>query len=168
MTCSNPTDLRVDMTLSRKFGSVERIIFRLVLNGWTNTHGICELLRLFSRPVLANGICDLVNGQVLSVDTSSGTLSISEPLVALISATKAPITVALPDPLAGILDDEGILTIGTPASDDRVLYQASHNLKSALLQQLLSGINLDLYIDRLDFVLTKQKGSERVGHTELG
>ncbi len=160
MTCGSPTVIRVDILLSRSFEVVERTIFRLVLNGRTDIREIRELLRLFSRPVIANGIRNLVNRQVLSVDVASGTLRISEPLVALLCAVKEPLTVELQSVLAEVLHNDGFLIVGAVSRKDGDLYQESRDLKLTLLQRLLPGINLDLYVDAFDFALFENEGDE--------
>ena len=59
---------KIDFQLNRQFGVVERIIFRLVLNGFTNAREIKLSLPLFSDAVIANAVRHLVNEQIISAD----------------------------------------------------------------------------------------------------
>ena len=76
--------IKIDFQLNRSFGVVERIIFRLVLNGFTDVKEIVEALPIFSDVVIANAIKHLVNRQLLSANITAGELFLSDPLLAII------------------------------------------------------------------------------------
>ncbi len=62
--------VKIDFQLNRRFGVVERIIFRLVLNGFSNAREIELALPIFSDAVIANAIRHLVNEQIIAATGS--------------------------------------------------------------------------------------------------
>lgn len=153
MTGNNHILLHADIILARRFGAVERTVFRLVLNGYDDVREIRDLLRLFSLPVIANAVRHLVNSQILTVDTTSESLSLSQPLVALLYALKAPFEADIPENLRAHLEDDGALLVGGGSDEERAF-------KLALVRNLVPGINLDRYAKCFDFVLIESKRGE--------
>lgn len=144
--------IKIDFQLNCQFGVVERTVFRLVLNGFTDTIEIAKALPVFSDSVIANGVKHLVNHQILSASIESGKLSLSEPLVAIIdmcieNAYEINVPVALEDEVKG----DGLIISGIADAE-------SHSLKQAVLYELLLGIKLDMYIDSIDFVIYEERG----------
>ena len=146
--------IRIDFQLNRQFGVVERIIFRLVLNGFSDSMEIAKALPLFSDSVIANGIKHLVNQQILAADIEAGKLFLSEPLVAIIDmCLENTYEIDAPVELEGYIKGEGLMISGI--SDEE-----SHSLKQAVLFELLPGIRLDMYVDSIDFVLCEKRGDQ--------
>lgn len=146
--------IRIDFQLNRQFGVVEKIIFRLVLNGFTDSKEIAKALPLFSDSVIANGIKHLVNRQILVADIEAGKLSLSEPLVAIIDmCLKNIYELDVPAELEEYIKGDGLIISG-------IADKESHSLKQAVLFELLPGIKLDMYVDSIDFVLCEVRGDQ--------
>ena len=151
--------IRIDFQLNRRFDVVERIIFRLVLNGFTDSKEIAKALPLFSDSVIANGIKHLVNRQILVADSVSSKLSLSEPLVAIIDkCLESLYEIDVPTELDGYIKEEGLIISNIADEESRLLKQAVLLLKQAVLFELLPGIKLDMYVDSIDFVLYEERG----------
>lgn len=146
--------IRIDFQLNRQFGVVERIIFRLVLNGFSDSREIAKALPLLSDSVIANVIKHLVNRQVLAADIEAGKLSLSEPLVAIIDmCLENTYEIDVPTELEEYIRGDGLMISG-------IADEESHSLKQAILFELLPGIKLDMYVDSLDFVLCEERGDQ--------
>ena len=149
--------VKIDFQLNRQFGVVERIIFRLVLKGFTDAREIAKALPIFSDTVIANGIKKLVNRQILSAKIEAGKLLLSEPIVAVIEmCVEKDYEISVPPEVKNELI-EGGLVISNATSE------AVMELKKKILYELLPGIRMDMYMDSLDFVLREEK---RGGHDE--
>ncbi len=143
--------VKIDFQLNRSFGKVERLIFRLVLNGFSNAREIYMSMPVFSDAVIANAIRHLVNQQILSADVKTGTLSLSEPIVAIINMCIGhSYDITIPVLLAEKISNEGLLIAEN--SDKEVI-----SFKSAILQELLPDIKLDIYVNSLDFIITAHR-----------
>ena len=146
--------IRIDFQLNRQFGVVENIIFRLVLNGFTDSREIAKALPLFSDSVIANGVKYLVNRQILAVNIEAGKLHLSEPLVAIIDmCLENTYEIDVPAGLKGYITGDGLM-ISSIADEE------NHSLKQAVLFELLPGIRLDMYVDSIDFVLREERGDQ--------
>lgn len=146
--------VRIDFLLNRQFGVVEKIIFRLVLNGFTDANEIAKALPLFSDSVIANGIKHLVNRQILAANIEASRLSLSESLVAIIDmCLENTYEIDVPTELERYLKGDGMLISGISDEED-------HSLKQAILFELLPGIKLDMYVDSMDFVLYEDRGDQ--------
>ncbi len=146
--------IRIDFQLNRQFGVVERMVFRLVLNGFTDSKEIATALPLFSDSVIANGIKHLVNHQVLAADIEAGKLYLPEPLVAIIDmCLENTYELDVPVKLEGCIKGDGLMI-------SSITDEESHSLKQAILFELLPGIKLDMYVDSLDFVLCEERGDQ--------
>lgn len=140
--------------MNRQFGVVENIIFRLILNGFTDSREITKALPLFSDSVIANGIKHLVNRQILAADIEASKLYLSEPLVAIIDiCLENTYEIDVPAELESYIKGDGLMISGI--SDEE-----SHSLKQAVLFELLPGIRLDMYVDSIDFVLCEERGDQ--------
>ena len=146
--------VKIDFQLNRQFGVVENIIFRLILNGFTDSREITQALPLFSDSVIANGIKHLVNRQILAADIEASKLYLSEPLVAIIDmCLENTYEIDVPAELESYIKGDGLMISGI--SDEE-----SHSLKQAVLFELLPGIRLDMYVDSIDFVLCEERGDQ--------
>lgn len=146
--------VKIDFQLNRQFGVVENIIFRLILNGFTDSREITKALPLFSDSVIANGIKNLVNRQILAADIEASKLYLSEPLVAIIDmCLENTYEIDVPAELESYIKGDGLMISGI--SDEE-----SHSLKQAVLFELLPGIRLDMYVDSIDFVLCEERGDQ--------
>ena len=146
--------VKIDFQLNRQFGVVEIIIFRLILNGFTDSREITKALPLFSDSVIANGIKHLVNRQILAADIEASKLYLSEPLVAIIDmCLENTYEIDVPAELESYIKGDGLMISGI--SDEE-----SHSLKQAVLFELLPGIRLDMYVDSIDFVLCEERGDQ--------
>jgi uncharacterized membrane protein YraQ (UPF0718 family) len=136
--------VKIDFSLSRRFGVVEQTIFRLVLNGLTDAKQISDLLWVFSDVVIANALRKLVNQQIIRVDIESRKLSLSDAVVAIIEmCVNASNDLDMPDSLVEMMSD-GFLLI------------TDVNTKKAILAQLLPNIKLAFLARSLDFSLCKR------------
>ena len=144
--------VRIDFQLNRRFGVVERIIFRLVLNGFSNAREIEFSLPIFSDAVIANAIRHLVNEQILSADVETGTLSLSEAIVAIIAMCKKQ---SLEIDIPSLLENE-IVQGGIEVFDNSI--PEAIELKDAIIQELLPNVRLDLYRYSLDLIIFPAKG----------
>ena len=146
--------VKIDFQLNRQFGVVENIIFRLILNGFTDSREITKALPLFSDSVIANGIKHLVNRQILAADIEASKLYLSEPLVAIIDmCLENTYEIDVPAELESYIKGDGLMISGI--SDEE-----SYSLKQAVLFELLPGIRLDMYVDSIDFVLCEERGDQ--------
>lgn len=143
--------VNIDFQLSRRFGVVERLIFRLVLNGFCNAREIKLSLPIFSDAVIANAVRNLVNEAIISSDIETGALFLSEAIVAVIAMCREQsFEINLPEPLKTMIMHKGFEII------DNSNRQAIE-LKYALIQELLPNINLDSYRYSIDFIILPQK-----------
>lgn len=149
--------IRIDFQLNRQFGVVERIIFRLVLNGFSDVKEIAKALPVFSDAVIANGIKTLVNRQIFSAKIVEGTISLSDPVVAIIEmCAEKEYEISVPSEIRNTLNKDGLLIMSSMSEEMK-------DIKRTLLYELLPSIRMDMYIDSLDFVLREEK---RGGHDE--
>lgn len=146
--------VKIDFQLNYQFGVIENIIFRLILNGFTDSREITKALPLFSDSVIANGIKHLVNRQILVANIEAGKLYLSESLVAIIDmCLENTYEIDVPVELESYIKGDGVMISGI--SDEE-----SHSLKQAVLFELLPGIRLDMYVDSIDFVLYEERGDQ--------
>ena len=146
--------VKIDFQLNRQFGVVENIIFRLIVNGFTDSREITKALPLFSDSVIANAIKHLVNRQILAADIEASRLYLSEPLVAIIDmCLENTYEIDVLAELESYIKGDGLMISGI--SDEE-----SHSLKQAVLFELLPGIRLDMYVDSIDFVLCEERGDQ--------
>lgn len=144
--------IKIDFKLNRRFGVVERLIFRLVLNGFTNAREIRLSLPIFSDAVIANAIRSLVNEQILSADVESGSLSLSDAMVAIIAmCNESNIEMNIPTAFIELAEQSGILI-----DDNRI--PETIMLKDAIVRELLPNIKLDTFRYSLDFIIRPDKG----------
>ena len=144
--------VKVDFCLNRRFGVVERLIFRLVLNGYSNAREIGLSLPIFSDAVIANAIRRLVNEQIISADIETGTLTVSDAIIAIISTCQErSFEINIPLTFDDIVSSKGIEICDNELPE-------TIELKNAILQELLPNVKLDLYRYSLDFVITQQNG----------
>ena len=144
--------VNIDFQLNRRFGVVERIIFRLILNGFSNAREIGLSLPVFSDAVIANAVRHLVNEQIIAADVETGTLSLSEAVVAIIAmCQKRSLEIDIPTTLENEILNEGINVF------DNSIPEAV-GLKDAIMQELLPDVKLDVYRYSLDFVISTQRG----------
>lgn len=156
-------NVKVDFQLNYQYSVIERIIFRLVLNGFSDVHEIHAAMPIFSDTVIANGIKNLVNGQMINVDTENGILSVSEAISALINVcVNTTVEISVPVNMRSDFEKKGILI--SSSRDDNV-NRSIVQLKRSLLAELLPDINLDALMPSLDFVLTEDKGGIQVGES---
>ena len=144
--------VKIDFKLNRRFGVVERLIFRLVLNGFTNAREIRLSLPIFSDAVIANAIRSLVNEQILSADVESGSLSLSDAMVAIIAmCNESNSEINIPTAFIELAEQSGILI-----DDNRI--PETIMLKDAIVRELLPNIKLDTFRYSLDFIIRPDKG----------
>ena len=142
--------VKVDFQLNRGFGVVERLIFRLVLNGFYSAREIEIALPIFSDAVIANAVRHLVNEQIISADVETGTLSLSEAIVAVIAmCQQQSFELAIPTSLETVLLEKGI-----EISENSI--PEAIGLKDALIQELLPNVKLDFYHYSLDFIILSE------------
>lgn len=144
--------VKVDFRLNRRFGVVERLIFRLVLNGFSNAREIRLALPIFSDAVIANAVRHLVNEQIVFSDIETGTLMLSEAVVAIIAmCQKQSFDITIPVYLENVIRHEGIVIFDNSIPE-------TIELKDVIIKELLPNVKLDLYRYSLDFIMLPQVG----------
>lgn len=137
--------VKFDFSLGRSFGVIEQTIFRLVLNGITDTQQISDLLWVFSDRVIAIALRKLVNEQILKADINSKTLSLSDSIEAIIEmCIKTTDDLQIPDSLQEMTDDKGCLLIRDVAA------------KEMILNRLLPEAKLGFLAKSLDFIICRR------------
>lgn len=136
--------ISVDFKLNRRFGAVEKLIFRLVLNGLSEVDCICDILWIFSSEVCSNAIRRLVNCQILSADLDKRQLSLSAPIFAVIqSCGRATFEIELLDVFRVQMNGDSLLIDDT-------------KLKESILHQLVPHAKLDFLGKMLDFYICER------------
>lgn len=136
--------INLDFTLSWRFSVVEKTIFRLILNGVSNAQHISDLLRIFSEEVIADSIRKLVNQQLIYANINARTLSVSEPVLAIIETfISNTYDLDIHENLINCLLEENLII-------------SEQSLKEAILGQLLPGIKLGFLADSLDLIIYKR------------
>lgn len=144
--------VRIDFQLNRRFGVIEKLVFRLVLNGFSNAREIKLSLPLFSDAVIANAVRRLVNEQLISTDVETGTLSLSEAVVAIIAmCKKQSFEIDIPASLEDVILQDGIIVFDNRIPE--VIW-----LKDTIIQELLPNVKLDQYRYSLDFIILSRGG----------
>lgn len=141
--------VKFDFTLNeRRYGVVERAIFRMVLRGLDSAQGIAALLWIFSDKVKAAAIQKLVNTQVLRAELAANRLYLSDGVVSVLNACHDH-TYELPVELPQALHErmrEGAVLLG----DQRV--------SAAILGYLLPQVNVGFLAPALSFYMTEVGG----------
>jgi len=137
--------VRFDFFLNKQFSSVEKTIFRLVLNGMYNILDIRKLLWILSDQVVAEAVKNLVNRQILNVSSSEGIIQLSEPIDSLIHECHYNnYDLQIPKELAP--DSHLIISIEG---------ENSRYLKTAILKTILPKVNLEFLNNSIDFIICK-------------
>lgn len=139
--------IRIDFQLNRQFGVLDRMIFRLVLNGYTDAREIAEALPIFSDSVIANSIEHLINRQILNAQIELGKISLSEPLIAIIEmCLEKEYEINIPEELEEILKNSGVVLSNNSQDETKIL-------KRTVMRELLPDIRMDVYSESIDFVI---------------
>lgn len=134
--------VKFDFTLSQRFGVVERTVFELVLRGLTSAKQITSIMWVFSDEVIASAFQKLVNLQILCADLEAQTLTLSEPVQALIEkCLENSYDLDMPDNLNNLMPDDRLI-IDDPKT------------KAVIIAQLLLGVKLGFLINSLDFCIS--------------
>lgn len=137
--------VKFDFVLSRQYSSVEKTIFRLVLNGVTNALEIRKLLWILSDEVIAEAVRKLVNRQILKVDLSAGIIRLSDPIDAIIQKCLSEVyELEISEVLAP--DDNTVIHIQG---------KSTQQLNIAILEALLPNVNLEFLNNSIDFYISK-------------
>ncbi|HFI0081487.1 TPA: hypothetical protein ACGORC_000874 [Streptococcus suis] len=137
--------VKFDFILNRQYSSVEKTIFRLVLNGMTNALEIRKLLWILSDEVIAEAVRKLVNRQILKVDLSAGIIRLSDPIDAIIQKCLSEVyELEISEVLAP--DDNTVIHIQR---------KSTQQLNIAILEALLPNVNLEFLNNSIDFYISK-------------
>lgn len=151
-------EVTIDFHLNYRFGVVERVVFRLVMNGFCDAQEIALSLPIFSDAVIANAIKNLVNQQILSANIDAGRLSLSEAMIALISAClNNSFEVTIPVSLTNDITDD-VIILTEKMWETKEIQAEVINLKKAILREMLPEIKLDILCNSLDFVIKRKQG----------
>lgn len=147
--------IKIDFQLNHRFSVVEKIIFRLVVNGFKDAVEISDALPIFSDVVIANGIRNLVNNQIITASTDSSVLNLSDPIIAIIDICHSShYTLNVSSELEEMIRDTGIVL-----SDDR--NKETYDVKEAILQSILPTVKIDRYVKQyikaLDFMIKEYR-----------
>lgn len=100
----------IDVELRRHFSTLEHALFFLIRSGFRNIHSICDILFIFSEEVIAAALERLVQAQVISIDLSTATVTLSPGLGKLLAAGSREYNVILwPE---SYLDESGVYIAG--------------------------------------------------------
>ena len=136
--------VKIDFALGRRFGVVEKTIFRLVLNGVANTRQISDLLWIFSDIVIANAFRRLVNEQIIRIDLVTQHLSLSDAVAAIIETSLCKsYELDVSDLLTAMMTDENLVVTDT---DDDNLKKTIRETKATILAQLLPNVKQSFII----------------------
>lgn len=150
--------VRIDFQLNHRFGVPEKIVFGLVMHGFTNAREIFLALPIFSDAVIANAIRNLVNQQILSADVETGTLFLSDPVVAVIEMCfEKSFDIDIPDSLMDVITNDGLL-LKVENGMPELLKKKVNTTKEAILQEMLPDIKLDMLLNSLDFIIKQDRG----------
>lgn len=137
--------VKFNFILNRQYSSVEKTIFRLVLNGMTNALEIRKLLWILSDEVIAEAVRKLVNRQILKVDLSAGIIRLSDPIDAIIQKCSSEVyELEISEVLAP--DDNTVIHIQG---------KSTQQLNIAILEALLPNVNLEFLNNSIDFYISK-------------
>lgn len=137
--------VKFDFVLSRQYSSVEKTIFRLVLNGVTNALEIRKLLWILSDEIIAEAVRKMVNRQILKVDLSAGIMRLSDPIDAIIQKCSSDVyELEIPEAIAP--DDNTFIHIQG---------RSTQQLNTAILEALLPNVNLEFLNNSIDFYISK-------------
>ena len=127
----------IDFALNRRFGVVERLLFRLVLNGINDAETLCDMLWIFSDEVCANAIRMLVNSQLLSAAVDVRRLSLSTPVIAMMQACNdTTFEIDLPEYLVSSMR-EGKLLIEDLRTKEEIVHILIPHAKLSFLAKAL-------------------------------
>jgi hypothetical protein len=148
-------EIKIDFQLNHKFGVIEKMIFRFVLNGFKDATEISNALPIFSDVVIANGIRNLVNAQIITANFDNNALNLSDPIIAIINIChEIHYTVNVPSELEKQICDKGIVF-----SDNR--NKITSDVKEAILQNILPNLKIDKYVrqyaNTLDFIIKEYR-----------
>ena len=152
-------EIKIDFRLNKRFGVIERTVFRFVLNGFKDAVEISDAMPIFSDIVIANAIRNLVNSQIITASTDSSVLNLSDPIIAIIDICQSNhYTVTFSPELEKQICDTGIVF-----SDDRIKETAS--VKETILQTILPNVKIDKFVKQyaktLDFVIREYREEEQ-------
>ena len=141
--------LKFDYTLSRRFGVLEKLIYRLVINGLSSVETITSLLPVFSEEVIALSLRKLVNTQLLRADVGSQTISLSDLSLLLIgSCAENEFDIDIPDEFVTELSTKEFIVI----EDTEVV--------AVMLQSLLPNIKAEFLSSALAFIIRRGETNE--------
>ena len=154
-------EIKIDFRLNKRFGVIERTLFRFVLNGFKDAAEISNSLPIFSDIVIANGIRNLVNSQIITANIDSSVLNLSDPIITIIDVChNNHYSVSVSTELEKLICDTGIMF-----SDDRIKETAG--VKEAILQYVLPNVRIDKFVKQytrtLDFVIREYREEEQNG-----
>lgn len=139
--------LKFDFMLSNSFGAVEKLIYRLVINGVSSADSIAALLPVFSDEVIALSIRKLVNAQLLNADVESRTVSLSDMSLLLIdSCAKKEFDI-------DILDEFDSKFSKSNEND-------CSELNAVILRKLLPGVKTSFLSSLIDFAVLRGESNE--------
>lgn len=141
--------LKYDFVLSHRFGVLEKLIYRMVINGVSSVKIITALLPIFSEEVIAFSIRKLVNAQLLSADIGTKTVSLSEVSLLLIDAcAEKKVDVDVSDEFIEILSEANSVVIDDP------------QVTAVILKNLLPDVRTSFLSGTLDFVVLRGESNE--------
>lgn len=141
--------LKYDFVLSHRFGVLEKLIYRMVINGVSSVEVITSLLPIFSEEVIALSIRKLVNAQMLTADIGTKTVSLSDVSLLLIDACAGKeFDVDVSDEFNKELSEANIVTIDDP------------KVTAVILKNMLPDVRTSFLSGKLDFVVLRGESNE--------
>lgn len=135
--------IKIDFCLSKnRFSSFEKMLFKLLLKNVYSLKHLRELLFIFSNEVIANGIQNLVNNQIIFLDRNTKTLSLSESVYVLIEACKGrSYMLNLPEE-----NKKEVLKMGYSIISHK-------KAKREIMKSIIANVDLSFLVESIDFVL---------------
>ena len=141
--------LRYDFVLSHRFGVLEKLIYRMVINGISSVESISTLLPIFSEEVIALSIRKLVNAQLLTVDIGMKTIFLSDVSLLLIDAcAEKEFDVDVSDKFNKKLSEADSIVIDAP------------KVTAVILKNLLPDVRTSFLSGMLDFFVLRGESNE--------
>lgn len=132
---------KITMSLSKRFGVVEQLIFNLILYGINDSEIISSLLTVFSCDVIANAFMNLTNKQVIRADMERRRVYFSDQMYMIAEFNNQIIDLDFSEELKNQMKDN-------------CLYVDNIDIKKGILFLIEKGTYLMSFAYILDFIIS--------------
>ncbi|SLK50431.1 Uncharacterised protein [Mycobacteroides abscessus subsp. abscessus] len=127
----------LDFKLSPRFGPVEEAIFQLLGHGYTRIHDLFEILYIFSEEVIAKGIEELTNAQLVEVNLLDASIKYSSVINELYKTCSGQVAFEVPEQEVELMENN--FEIKNTRLIQEILYQMD---TTAEFRQLSKSLQL--------------------------